>query len=386
MEYISNIKFDVSPDAVLAGLMNGEVQAIESSRVRARRDKSKFQETLKRYEDLGVFNAVPSISEFRRTHPSVFRNPKLVNSQGNIFEDYMAIAPLSGTSGYEEKLKSRMTIGRDVSEEEIEKMGTFFTEYQALVQKPDVQEKIEETKQYRRAIERVWKSKGKDVIKHIEDILGYEPETVGKESHVYIMYPNYNIHRSGNGKYLFFGKKGEDLDNRVLSHLSHQVIHQQKLPYTIGMTEQTKEKFHCFIKFLTDKETYRTLSHKSALAITTPRENHALMAKVYPYWLGYKYRNSAKEGIAPAEAIRKEIQEDKEYFDSLPEKSKEREIYRAYDFDNLSPEKIADFFRYKKSMGPYDFVRIDFDNRDAVCRTKISPNHSERKKVQEKTL
>ena len=91
------------------------------------------------------------------------------------------------------------------------------------------------------------------------------------------------------------------------------------------------------------------------------------MGKLYPYWLGYRFRNARNQGLNPEVEIQKIIQRDKAYYESLPKGSKQKNAYKDYEFDKLNAKKIAEFFRYKKGMTPYEFVKIDFDNRDAVC-------------------
>ena len=152
----------------------------------------------------------------------------------------------------------------------------------------------------------------------------------------------------------------------MLGHLSHQAVHQPMIPYKMSMSGASKRKLDGFMKFLTDKEIYTWLSGKSGLSISTPQEDSELMAKMYPYWLGYKHRNAEKRGKNPVTEIGEEIQRDKAYFDSLPKGSKTKKTCLSYQFECLSPEKIAAFFRYRKGIMPYEFIEIDFNNRNMV--------------------
>ena len=63
----------------------------------------------------------------------------------------------------------------------------------------------------------------------------------------------------------------------------------------------------------------------------TPEENTEVMAKVYPFWLGYRYRNADREGLNPVEQIEEAIKRDRAYFESLPENSKERKFTSKHD-------------------------------------------------------
>ena len=230
---------------------------------------------------------------------------------------------------------------------------------------------------YKNSIEKAWRLNERQIMKYVTSVLGYEPENIGKV-HTYIMYPTFNTHRcyqlSKNKSYLYFGKSGEKDPNKILAYLSHQDVHQPILPYTSTMTGTDKEKFHAFIKFLTDKDVYNYLSGKSYLDIVTQNENPKIMGKVYPFWLGYRYRNDDKIGKNPVEEIRKAIERDKEYFDSLPLNSSKRNLFSSYQFEKLDPEKIALLFREKRSITPYQFAKIDFDRTDLVYKNRFISN------------
>ena len=73
-----------------------------------------------------------------------------------------------------------------------------------------------------------------------------------------------------------------------------------------------KQEYHAFIKFLADKDVYNQLTGKSYLDIVTQNENPEVMGKVYPFWLGYRYRNADRQGLDIEEEISKAIQRDKE--------------------------------------------------------------------------
>ena len=375
MSNMSNMSFEVNSDAIISGIINGEIQARMCCKAKNPNDSANYRKELQKFKDAGIVNSTPSVVAFMKTHPSVFKNPKLVSYQnGNIFEEMITLAPLGKTGEYDEKLKTRMTIGHDLTTEEMEGMDGFLQDFHSLENEPDVKAIIGETREYRKSIERLWKRNERDILAHVHSILGYVPEKQGTVN-AYIMYPNYDTHRScqasGSKTSFFLGKRGEGTENVILAHLAHQAVHQPMLPYKLSMSSSEKEKFHGFIKFLTDKEIYSTLSGESGLRITTPKENHTLMGKIYPYWLGYRFRNARKQGLEPAEEIEKRIAEDRAYFEALPAGSKQRKAYAAYEFDKLDAGKIADFFRYKKGMTPYEFVKLDFDNRDAVCQDSV---------------
>ena len=94
------------------------------------------------------------------------------------------------------------------------------------------------------------------------------------------------------------------------------------------------------------------------------------MGRVYPFWLGYRYRNSDKEGLDPAEEIEKAINRDKEYFEKLPINSKKRKLYENYEFEKLDPEKIAKFFKAKRAITPYEFAKLDFEDKQNIYQDR----------------
>lgn len=383
MSYVSNMSFEVNSDAIISGIINGEIQARICCKAKHPSNLEEYKKGLQKYREAGIVDSTPSVANFIKEHPSVFKNSKLVSYQnGNIFEEMITLASQSEKNDFDKKLKQRMTIGHELSEEEMEGMDEFLVDFHALANKPDVKVILGETKQYKSSVERLWKIHESSIMEHIVSILGYIPKNVGKVN-TYMMYPNYDTHRScqvsGDSTSLFLGKRGADTENKILAHLAHQAVHQPMLPYKLSMSKQEKEKLHGFIKFLTDKEIFSELSGESGLKITTPQENHVLMGKMYPYWLGYKFRNAKKQEVEPEEEIKKAIERDREYYETLPQDSKARNHYKYYQFEKLDPEKIAEFFRYKKGMTPYEFIQIDFDNRDNVCKMEFNGENLHKK-------
>lgn len=361
----SNITFGVNGHAVLCNMIDGDIRARQSSR--GNPEKKAY------YKEKGIISTSPSITTFMRNHPEVFGNKKLINSNGtNFFGGMLPFSSLSRT-GYENALKIRMQYEYDLTPEEIEGMKSFFDDFDKLAKEPEVQAIVNETESYKRSIESAWRLNETSIMKYIKTVLGYEPENAAKVS-AYIMYPSFDIHRccqvAENKTSLFFAKSNETDINKILASLTHQAVHQPMLPYKNTMTKEEKSKFHAFIKFLTDKDVYYQLSEKSYLDIVTEKEDPEIMAIVYPFWLGYRYRNADKEGLNPVEKIEEAIQRDKRYYDSLPVNSKKRKLYSKYEFDKLDPKKIAQFFREKRAITPYQFAKIDFGQRDQVYKSQ----------------
>lgn len=364
--YNSIISFAVNDSAVLCNMIDGDIKA----RMATRNDPEKKQ----RYKDLGIIDSSPSITKFMHAHRDVFGNRKLIHRDGsNFFGGVVPIATLNDTAEHRSMLRSKMKYEYDLTEEELEGMKECLEDLHSLEDSPEIKEIVKETESYKKSIEKVWRANEAPIMKYVRNVLGYEPTNVGKVN-AYIMYPTINTHRSyqlsKDKTLLFFGKAGEKDSNKILAYLTHQAVHQPMLPYKSSMTKKEKEKFHAFIKFLTDKDVYSQLSGKSYLDIVTQNENGELMGMIYPYWLGYRYRNSDKEGMNPEEEIKKAIERDKDYFDKLPLNSRKRKLYSTYNFEKIDPQKVADLFREKRGITPYEFAKLDFEDKTLVYQNK----------------
>lgn len=352
------IKFTVDDNAIVENLLNGEIMA----RVKSRGDKQKR----KLYKEHGIINSTKAIKEFIKKHGKEMVSYNFISDNGdNIFGELLPISNKIGTPEYETSLNNRLRYLYSMPEDRIDEARLFFQDMERLSEDSDIQDIAGQTQKYKNSIEKSWKLHESEIMTHIFSILGEKPKKIGKVE-AFIMYPNFDTHRSYQANQddtlLFYGKRNGKDSFKTLAHLAHQVVHQPMFPYKASMTQNDKERFHAFIKFLTDKEIYSFLSGKSPLEITTVKENPRIMGMVYPYWLGYKYRKdkNAKQRIA------EEISRDAAYFQGLKRSSKKYELYKYYNFEKLSPFKIAEFFKDKKYMTPYDFVEIDFDNRSQV--------------------
>lgn len=341
----SNMNFAVNKNAVTSGII--------SMKMRSQIDGKHF----------------PEITRFMEKYPSVCE--KSHKDGTNIFDELVPISTLPNMAEHTSMIRSRMIYEYDIDEERLPEMKAFVEDFYALQQTPEIKKVVDSTLSYKNTLERLWRLYEAPILKNVTSILGYVPENIGKVN-AYIMYPIVDTHRtyqvSAGKTSLFFGKAREKDRNKILAFLAHQAVHQPMLPYKPSMTRTEKEEFHAFVKFLADKETYTALSGKSYLDIITPGENHEVMAKVYPYWLGYRYRNADKQGGNPVEQIRKAISRDREYYEGLsPE---EQAAFSCYEFEKLSPEKIAAFFRDKRGYTPYQFAKIDFSDRNRLYKAQ----------------
>lgn len=361
-----NMNFTVNKNAVVCNMLNGEIQG---------RMKSRNNPTLKQaYRERGIIDSTPAITKFILNHPKVFGNEKLIHRDGsNFFEGILPVYSSSVSASSRETLRSRMRYEYDLTDSEVSSMDRFFDDFQTLADAPEIQKIVSDTEDYKNSIEEAWKTSSPSIMKYIKDILGYEPENNGTVS-TFIMYPTFDVHRcsqDSNKTNVFFARRKDNDIGKILSYLTHQVVHEVMIPYKGSMTKAEKQDYHAFIKFLTDKDVYSQLSGKSYLENITPEENSEIMGKVYPFWLGYRYRNADKDGLDPVEQIAEAIHRDKTYFDELPENSKKKKFYSKYNFEKLDPVKIAMLFREKRGITPYQFAKTDFSRTDLVYQERF---------------
>ena len=361
-----NMNFTVNKNAVVCNMLNGEIQG---------RMKSRNNPTLKQaYRERGIIDSTPAITKFILNHPKVFGNEKLIHRDGsNFFEGILPVYSNPVSTSSRETLRSRMRYEYDLTDSEVTSMDRFFDDFQTLADAPEIQKIVSDTEDYKNSIEEAWKTSSPSIMKYIKDILGYEPENNGTVS-TFIMYPTFDVHRcsqDSNKTNVFFARRKDNDIGKILSYLTHQVVHEVMIPYKGSMTKAEKQDYHAFIKFLTDKDVYSQLSGKSYLENITHEEDPVTMGKIYPFWLGYRYRNADKDGLDPVEQIAEAIHRDKTYFDELPENSKKKKFYSKYNFEKLDPVKIAMLFREKRGITPYQFAKTDFSRTDLVYQERF---------------
>ena len=360
----SNMSFVVNENAVICSIIGQDIKA----RIYTRKNPEKRE----KYKAQRIINASPIINRFMKKYPYLFKNSKLVKKDGSNFCEALVPA-FSFCKG--DELKQRITnilkYEFDLSDDYLFIIDDFVNDFEMLSQDKRLREIIKETTEYKNSIEAIWKSNEEVVTSHIYDILGYVPEKKGKVK-VFIMYPNVNTHRmyplSKTNTALFFSKKGEKNPNKIISYLAHQLVHQPMFPYKNSMTQKQREEFHAFIKFMADKEIYSFLTEKSYLEIVTEHEIAEVMGNIYPYWLGYKYRNADKKGLNSTLLIAQDIARDEAYYNSLPSNSRKKKMASTYNFNMIAPEKVSMFFYGKRWMKPYEFAKIDFTDKRKVYK------------------
>jgi len=371
------LSIEENGDAVTNRVLFGEVYG----RVQTRGN----QELRNKYREYGIINSSPAVTRFIEEHKAIISDRRLYNKDGsNFLEGILPTTVIKNPEERKTKIRTILNVMYGISDEEITKMMPFFDDLFELKDDPELRKIMQDTKAYKETIKAKWSDNERRIMSHIEKILGYRPQKVGKVK-VYIVNPTINTQRSypesDDSTSFIFGKpRGEDI-NKILANLAHQAIHQPMFPYKSSMTGKQRTEFHAFIKFLADKETYNYLTGRSYLEIVTENENAEAMGKVYPYFLGYRYRNASKDGLDSAEEIRKAIARDKAYFDTLAPRSKKRKLFETYEFDKLDPKKIAAYFRERRAIKPYDFAMINFDDKTPVYKSRYLARDEEKEVV-----
>ncbi len=366
----SNMSFYVSESALICNMIGQDIKArIFTRNNPEKRDKYKAQK---------IINASPAINRFMKKYPQFFKNRKLVEEDGtNFCETLVAPFSLYKKNEINDRIKNIFKYEYDLPEEVLETVDDFVNDIISLSEDKDIKMILKQTNDYKNSIEMIWRSNEEVIMNHIYDILGYVPEKIGNVK-IFVMYPNVNTHRmypsSKTDACLFLGKRGEKNPNKIASYLAHQLVHQPMFPYKSSMTKEQREVFHGCIKFLADKETYNFLTENSYLDIVTEHENPEIMGNIYPYWLGYKYRNADKKGLNSTLLIKRDIERDKAFYNALPTNSRKRKMASTYNFDMISPEKVTKFFYGKRWIKPYEFAKIDFKNKSNVYKDKYVSN------------
>lgn len=362
----SNMTFIVDSNVVGWGLASVHTRALTSSKNNPTKRKS--------YRTAGLMDVTPSITRFMSKHREYIESGKIVHSDGsNFFGGIAPLSPISNKPEFKTKVESILRYEYGFSDDEIARADGFITDLAALGSEEDIQGIARDTSQYKDSIEKVWCANEDQIVDYVVGVLGYRPESIGKVC-TYVVYPNFDTQRtsqiSKDRTLFFFGKRGETDPNRILSYMSYQAIKQPMLPYSANMTKKDKDAFDSFVRFLTEKDVYNQLTGRSYLDITSKGENVGAMAQIYPFWLGYRYRNSDINGSDSIQDIMKAIKRDKAYFDSLPQGSKKRKAYSAFNFEKLDPIKISKLYKEKRGITPYEFIKTDFSRTDLVYKEK----------------
>lgn len=368
--------FGVDPHIVVANQLGRGYLA----NMYAKRNPEQREEILRRSK----VNLNSPFTTFIDQRKDLVQTGKFIHNDGsNIFDTLARVYTRVIEMGIEtEDVKRTIQMEYDLSDEDLEKydFDGLIEGLKALSKSDEVTNVIDYTNSYKNGVEKVWKTNQDFILSNIARIVGKSFDMKPKKTvHAYVTYPSFSTNKAsqiGNGNScILFGKDVRTDATKVLGELAYQLIKVSYLPYKNGMTSTRKNYHRAFLKFLAAKETFSKLSGKPAVEMVTDGESPEYMAKVYPYWLGYKYRNADREGRTPEACIAGEIARDKAYVESLDPQSKKASLYAAYDFENYDPKKIAEIFVGKRGMTPYEFNLLPFENQGRILKAKAK-DHS----------
>lgn len=337
-------------------------------------------------EEIFKLSKVDSKSPFARFlkgRESLMGTSKFIHPDGSNIFDTLAREYSKNMGGEldSESLKNTIQYEFDLSPEEVSEIDFegLIKGVEDLSTSKDTENYLSYTTSYKNEVENIWNSRQPFILSNIAKIVGSSFETKHTEPiHAYITYPSFSTNKAsqiGNGNScLLFGKEIATDISKILGELAYQLVKVSYIPYKTTMTSTQKKYHKAFLKFLAAKETFARLSEKPAAEMVTDKEEADAMAKVYPYWLGYKYRNADREGKTPEACIAAEIARDKKYVESLNKGSKKAKKYASYNFDEYDPKKIAQMFIGKRGMTPYEFNKLPFENQDKVLKSKSKAN------------
>lgn len=368
---IPSMKFTVNSTGVMADLFAKRF-AVEGM-VKSNPERKKV---LKEMGIIGTPLDNQIISTIAQNRETITRY--MLTSSGNNIYDTITRLSHNNPEKFRTAIASKVVYQYDCPEDSVDEIMTLVPNCQGVLKTEPGKRIIRKTIEYKDRIESLWERCEQCLDKYIDSVVGQTNLSPnGKKVVVSVMAPMYNNQRNSSeekDRAIFYysqteaksKEEQEHNDAHTVGALFHEKVHETILPYKLHMTKKQKDRFHAFIKFFADKEVYSMITGKSYLNIETPKEDHKLMAKVYPFWLGYLHRKDKN----PIVQIQKDIDREKMAYSRLPKNSKKRSMYKDYGFDNLSAEKIANFFVGKKGMSPYEFADIDFDNRSLVEYSK----------------
>ncbi len=364
---MSKIKFVVNPTGVITDLFakRFEVEGI----IKGNPEK---KEHLKRQNIIGTPLDTEIVKAIRKDKQTFSKYPSILTGE-NIYSE-LSILSYKKPEEMKKSIFSKAVHLYDCPEDSIDEIMELVPTCESVLQTEAGEKVISQTVEYKNSIFNLWERCSESLSDYIREVVG-EENLQGNEKELVVsvrapLYKNQRSYGEEKNRTIFYYSQAiptSDEERKksnayTVSALCHEKVHETLLPYKMHMTQEEKKKFHAFIKFLTDKEIYHMIMGESYLDINTVNENDAVMAKVYPYWLGYLHRKDSN----PVLEIQKDINRDRKAFEKLEDNSVKKQRYSLYNFDKLSAQKIAHFFVGKRAISPYEFSKIDFDNRDAV--------------------
>ena len=363
------VNFKVNKYAVLLSSVANEI--------RARYEVKKKPERRVTLERNGLLNEGWStrINEFAKANREDFVTSKIF-SRVDILDTLTPFAPMIGTEGFERAARSRLEYEYQLSDEEIEAAMRIFSKEKLdeLASAPEFSDILIRTNEYRRRMELDWQRDLSVNLDRVYSLVG-ESETAeelnrrknGSDSlTVLVMPPNSRVQRVANktSKEVVFclsipgehsAHKKAYTNGVILDAYMQDVV----FPYETSMTAQEKQQKSAYIRYIADRNIgTSSVRNASIFDFQTPHENLDMMGKMYPAYLGYKYRKTPISLAVPA--IEAEINRDFEGFSRLPNEDVKSRM-GSFKFGELDPNAIAGLFK-GRYVTPQTFAKLDLDS------------------------
>ena len=323
------------------------------------------------YEKIGVKGSEwdKVLNKFIKENPAIFKNKKLVNiSKGpereNVFRDLTSIASVSEREGKEvlgERIESRLKTVYQITDEEYEAMGNLMAKFDALIESPEFKKIHQLAYAYKKSLALNWEQNKDKILEYYESLVN--GSNTKNSLTVYVLPPLSETNRvyteNSEESSLFYASesnlrkkdKNQDIINIATAAFKYAYV-----PAKYTMVGKAKKRLNAFSMFASTKELSHRFSEMSYIEGTIDPELAEEMSEMYPLWLGYLHRKDKN----PVLGIKEDLVRDAYMFKLLKKDNAAVDrYYSAYDFENISPDSIATFFRDKKSFTPYQLIGLN---------------------------
>lgn len=348
-----------------------------ASELRARYEVKKRPERKEALVRNGLLNEKWSarINEFAKANRADFVTSKIF-SRADILDTLVPFAPMVGTEEFDRAARSRLEYEYQLSEEEIEAAMRIFSKAKLdeLANSSEFTDILIRTNEYRRRTELDWQ---RDLNMNLETVYSVIGESeIAEEMNrrkngsdsltVLVMPPHARVQRVANktAKEVVFclsipgehsAHKKAYTNGVILDAYMQDVV----FPYETSMTAKEKQQKSAYIRYISDKNIgTSTIRNSSIFDFQTPYENLDMMGKMYPAYLGYKYRKAPMSVAVPA--IQAEISRDMAGFSRLPNEEVKSRM-SSFKLGELDPNAIAGLFK-GRYVTPQTFAKLDLDS------------------------
>lgn len=315
-----------------------------------------------------------TLNKFIKENPAIFKNRKIVNiSNGpereNAFRDLTSIASVSEREGREAlgaRIESRLKTLYQVTDEEYEAMGNLMDKFDELMESPEFKKVHQLTYAYKKNLALNWEQNKDKIVEYYNSLV--TGVAAQNSLTVYVLPPLSETNRvyteNSSEASLFYASESnlrkKDKIQDVIN-IASAAFKYAYVPAKYTMVGKAKKRLNAFSMFASTKELSHRFSEKSYIEGTIDPELAEEMKEMYPLWLGYLHRKDSN----PALAIKEDIVRDAYMFKLLKEKNEAVDrYYSGYGFESLSAERIASFFKDKKSFTPYQLIGLNREDLD----------------------